>query len=347
MTYNTLVVLLGASLLGVACALVGTFAVLKGRALLADAVAHAALPGVVGAFWITGARELPILLAGGLGAGLVGLAALAAMRRHGRTREDSALALVLSVLFGLGIVFSRSIQNTPGGAKAGIDTFILGKTAGIVMADVLIVAGVAATIGLAVVVLYRPLLLSTFDADFGRTIGWPVARFDYLLMALLVVAVIAGLPMAGVVMVAALTIIPPSAARAWTGHLPQMLGLSSLFGIAACALGVYASLQVAQLPSGPSIVLAAGVLFVASALVAPHRGALALAFRRKRFRDDLALRALLRELPAPHEALARRLAAYPGAMRARWIAPQRGLASESPEGLELTEAGRRFLEEGG
>ena len=143
-SYNTLIVLAGGSLLGASAGLVGCFAILRGRALVGDALAHAALPGVCLAFLVAGQRSLPPLLCGALASGLAGIWLIALLRRHTRIKEDAAIGLVLSVFFGVGIALERMIQNqSASGAKAGLDSFLLGKTAGMLLADVYLIAAVS------------------------------------------------------------------------------------------------------------------------------------------------------------------------------------------------------------
>jgi manganese/zinc/iron transport system permease protein len=297
MTYNVLMALIGAALLGAACGVVGIFAVVRGRALVGDALAHAALPGVGLAFLVTGSRALPVLLAGALVAGLVGAWCLAALRRRRLAREDAALALVLSTFFGAGIALSRHIQNVmPGGAKAGLDSFLFGKAAGIVIADVIGIAAAATVVGVAVVVAYRRFLLVSFDADFAGAIGWRPERIDAALMACVTLVVIVGLPMVGVVLTAALVVIPAVAARLWTGSLARAAGLAALFGAIAGTLGVLASAEGTDLATGPAVILSGGVIFVVSAIAAPHGGLLVIRARRRRMRHDWVARILVGEL---------------------------------------------------
>jgi len=291
-TYNTAIVLIGAALLGAQCAVVGTFAVLRRRALLGDVLAHAALPGIVLAFWLTGNRSLPILLTGAASTGLIGIAILAYLKKRSRTREDAALGLVLSVFFGIGIALSRYVQNAvPGGGKAGLDTFIFGKTAGIVLADVLGVALVGALSLVLVMGTFKELRMVSFDPQFAATQGYPVVFLDLLMMGLVVVAVVVGLPMVGIVMVAALTILPAVAARFWTSRLPVLLALAATIGMVATSLGALWSAAQPGWPTGPVMILLAGGLFVLSALFAPHRGLITDLRRRSRARAALAEKA--------------------------------------------------------
>lgn len=299
LTYNTLIVLAGTGLLGANAGLVGAFAVLRGRSLTGDALAHAALPGLCVAFLLVGERSLPAMMAGALVSGLVGVLIITALRRATRVKEDAAIGIVLSVFFGAGIALSGIIQKrTTTGSKAGLDSFILGKTAGILAADVAWIGGVSlfslALIGL----LYKEFKLTAFDPGFGRVQGWPVLLLDLALMGLIALAVVFGLPAVGVVLMAALLILPAASARFWTDRLGTLLVLSSLIGLGIGLAGTAVSANRAGLPAGPIITLVGTLGFAFSAIAAPRRGVLArLAERRDAL--DRVDRSLLPPLDEP------------------------------------------------
>lgn len=295
--YNTLVVLGGVSLLGAACGLVGAFAVLRKRALVGDALAHAALPGLCLAFIVTGERRLPVLLIGAFLSGLLGNAAISALGRFTRIKEDAAVGTILSVFVGAGFVLMRLIQNHyAGGAKAGLDSFILGKTAGMTRDDLQLIAVVAGLVTLFVFLLYKEFKLTSFDAGFARALGWPVVTLDSLLMALIAVAVVIGLPAVGVVMIAALLIIPGASARFWTNSLGALLLLAGGIGFAIGLIGTLISATYSVMPAGPIIVLTGTVFFVFSLLAGSERGLIAQRFEQRRFERQWRLRRLLRTL---------------------------------------------------
>lgn len=288
MNFNTTVVLTGAILLGVLCGSVGTLAMLRRRALLSDAMSHAALPGIGLAFLITRSKELPVLLLGALVTALMGTWLVARLRADGRTTDDTALALVLSGFFGIGIAISRTIQNSiQDGSQAGLDSYFLGRISGMLLGDVITVAAVSAVALVILAILFRWIQAVAFDAAFSRTVIRPALAIDFLTMALVVVTVVIALPMTGIVLGAALTIIPAAAARFWSDRLVPMIVLAGLFGGGAAAVGASASAVVTDLPTGPAIILSAGVLFIVSLLIAPLKGALALEkARRERQRED-------------------------------------------------------------
>ncbi|MFM8804029.1 MAG: metal ABC transporter permease [Planctomycetia bacterium] len=271
-THNTLVVAWGVAAVGFAAGVIGCFGVLRKRALAGDAAAHATLVGVALAFLATGRRDLPTLLAGGFASGLVALGMLVLLRRFTRTRDDAATAIVLSVSFGLGISLVSGItaRGIPGGA--GLEQFLLGHTAALTAGDSLLLGTLSVAAVLTVLLFLKEATLVAFDPAFAAATGWPVTLIDYLLVALVAVRVVVGLPAAGAVLVTALVVIPPVAARQWTDRVPTMLLLSGIFGVVSAVAGVAASAVVPRLATGPLVVLAAAFIFACSLVAAPGRG---------------------------------------------------------------------------
>ncbi len=286
---NTRTVLLGAGLLGLTAGVVGTLAMLRRRALVGDAISHAALPGICVAYLIAGERQFWVLLVGALVMGTVAAWSVSFVRSATRIKEDAALAVAIGAFFGLGIVLSRVIQSgggrggAGGGNRAGLDGFIFGKAASMVRSDVVVIAGVCAVVLAVVAGLGKEFRLAIFDREFAHAQGWPVRRLDLLLMFLLCVTTVAGLPAVGIVMVVALLVIPPAAARLWTDRFGVLIVLAGAIGAGAGVLGTALSATlppppgdgaVRGWPTGALIVLVAASVFAVSALVAP-RGAIA------------------------------------------------------------------------
>ena len=296
MTYNTLVVLAGISLLGLCCGLVGSFAVLRRRALMGDALAHAALPGVCLGFLVLQQRHLPTMLLGGFLTGILGIAVVSALRFSTRIKEDAAIGIVLSVFYGAGIALSGWIQKQPTiGSKAGLDSYFLGKTSGMLLQDLYWIGGAALLCLLLILLMYKEFKLIAFDPGFASVQGWPAFRIDLLLMAMIALTVVIGLPAVGVILMAALLIIPAAAARFWTERLGVMLALSAVFGLATGALGTLATARF-NLPSGPVIVLVGTTIFLGSLLLAPSRGLIARVWSDYRYRRKIADQTVLRVL---------------------------------------------------
>ncbi|HEX3870923.1 MAG TPA: metal ABC transporter permease, partial [Pirellulales bacterium] len=295
--YNTRVVLAGTSLLGASSGLVGCFAVLRRRALMGDALAHATLPGVALAFLVWGERSLPVLLFGALVTGVMGVAVVAMLRFATRTKEDAAIGIVLGVASAIGFVLLRWIQShSSSGSKAGLDSYILGKTAGMIASDVYLIAGVSGACLVVLLLLYKEFKAIAFDPGFARAQGWPSLTLDFLLTGLIALAVVVGLPAVGGLLITALLIVPAVSARFWTDGLGRMLTVSSIFGAVVAASGTALSSRYEFSPAGPVIILVAASLFVVSMLLAPRRGVVARVLAVAQFRRRLARQKLLRTI---------------------------------------------------
>ncbi len=270
---QTTLVLVGTVLLGITAGLVGTFAYLRRRALAGDVIAHAALPGLCLAFLITQSHSMSVLLAGALITGVAGAFLMSLLRRVSRLRQDAILGTVLSIAYGLGIALTRAIQNHYRNERgADLESFIIGRAATMLKGDVLQIGAATIGCGIVVLVIYKELKLLSFDESFCRVQGWPATRLDLLLMFLTAVTVIAGLPAVGVVLTAALLIIPAAAARFWTDRLSHMMAISAGMGGVSGAVGTLLSARLDQMPTGPLVVLTASSLFVVSWMLAPKRG---------------------------------------------------------------------------
>ncbi|SMO45110.1 metal ABC transporter permease [Melghirimyces algeriensis] len=293
---NTLWVLSGTILLGVSSGVIGSFAFLRKRGLMGDVLAHAALPGICLAFMLTGSKNPLFFLIGATVTGILASMAINTITRFSRIKEDTSLALVLSVFFGVGIVFLTQIQHTNYGNQSGLDKFLFGQSASLVGDDVWVMGGVAIALLLFSLLLFKEFKLLCFDPGFGRSLGFPVGLLDLILMLMLVLAVVIGLQAAGVVLMAALIITPAAAARYWTERLDIMLVLSAFLGGLSGALGTLFSATTANLPTGPLIVVAATMIFLISLVFSPRRGLLSKAIRLAATRKQMARERVLQFL---------------------------------------------------
>ncbi len=294
---NTLVILAGTTALGICCGLVGSLMLLRRRALLSDALAHATLPGICIAFLLSGSRSTWVLGSGALISALIGAATVSWLPRFSRVRRDSATACILGVMFGAGIALSAIIQRSgPGAAAAGLDSLLLGRAAGMLRSEALLLGSCALLMSLLVISLRKELLLSCFDPMFGRCSGQAMGSLDLLQTALLAVTVVLALPAVGVVLTAALVVIPPAAARFWTDRFSSLLLISAALGAASGILGTIISSGHPELPAGPVIVLAAASFFTVSLLAAPKRGLVARRIRKMARRQKREIRRILHAL---------------------------------------------------
>ncbi|MDA0283800.1 MAG: metal ABC transporter permease [Planctomycetota bacterium] len=295
--YNTRVVLLGTMLLGVTSGIVGTFMLLRRQALIGDVVSHAALPGVAIAFLIGEAfspgsgRSLHWLLVGAASTGLLAVVCVGIIRRFSVVKPDAALATVLGVFFGFGAVLFKTVQELPSGNQAGLQQFILGSASTMIAADVVMIAKAAAVVLVLSLLLLKELSILSFDEDFAAVQGWPVGLLDLGLTGLVVGITVIGLESVGILMVA-LLITPPTAARFWTDNFAKMTLVAALIGGASATTGSLLSAMVPKLAGGPTIVLAGTAFFILSMLFGTRRGIVhrwlqQIRNRRRIGRDDL------------------------------------------------------------
>lgn len=289
-------VVIGAALLGIISGVLGSFAVLRQQSLLGDTLAHAALPGVCLGFLVAGTRDLASIMAGALVTGVLAALAVVVLTRRSRLKTDAALGISLSVSFAIGVVLLTAIQNTGNASQGGLDSFLFGQAAAITRDD-LWVMGTLTAVALAVVAaLWKEFKAVAFDPDFAAAQGFPVTALETGLTVLIALAVVVGLQMVGVVLMAAMVIAPAVAARQWHDRLGAMVMTAAGFGVAAGVAGSLISAQSRGLSTGPLIVLAAATLALASLLFAPRRGLLREAFNRWRERYQLPGRQVLTTL---------------------------------------------------
>jgi manganese/zinc/iron transport system permease protein len=267
-------ILLGSMLLGLSSGVIGSFAYLRKQSLMGDALSHAALPGVCIAFMLSGSKSIVLFLIGAAAAGIIATFGIGYITRNTRIKQDSALAIVLTVFFGLGIVLLTKIQHSGNGNQSGLDKFLFGQAASMIHSDVVIMAIISVVLVGICSLLFKEFKLLSFDAGFARGLGYPVAFLDQLIMFLIVVAVVVGIQAVGVVLMAALLITPAVSARYWTEKLGRMVVLSGLFGAFSGLVGTFISASGNNLPTGPLTVLVATALFVFSVVAAPRRGLL-------------------------------------------------------------------------
>lgn len=276
--YNTRIVLLGTSLLGVCGGVVGTFMLLRKRSLVSDVVGHASLPGIGIAFLVMetfqpgSGKSLAGLLTGALIAGVLGILCTTAIRRYTKIKEDAAYAIVLSIFFGLGIALFTVIQRIPAGNIAGLNQFIFGKAASLRAEDVRLIAGGSLVVLAIVALFFKEFAFLCFDEESAAAIGLPVLTLDLALMALVVCVSVIGMQSVGLLLVVAILVAPAAAARFWTNNLKWMTFISAVFGATGSVLGVMASAALPRIATGSVIVLFGSLIFIASMLFGTERG---------------------------------------------------------------------------
>jgi len=323
--YNTRVVVVGVGILGMAAGIVGTFTLLRKRALVSDAVSHATLPGIAAAWLVMVAlggtgKWFPGLLIGAAAGGLAAIAAVLVVRTVLRLHEDAALGIVLSVSFGIGIALLGVIQQMRRGSAAGLDSFIYGKTASMLVSDALLIGIISLVLVVVAVMMFKELNMLCFDPEYAASQGLPVAVLDVVMLALVVAVTVIGLQAVGLILIVALLITPAAAARFWTHDLRVMALLSALIGALGGFIGAALSALVPRLPAGAVIVATTAVGFLISGLFGTRRGLLRLLVERRRRDRRIRREHLLR---AAFEQVEGRLGATPGRAELEAVAVDR------------------------
>lgn len=289
--YNTVVVMLGAAALGAATGIVGVFALLRRRALVADAIAHATLPGVALGFIAAVAlgfsgKSLPFLISGAAFTAILATLSIQWIANRTRLSEDTAIASVLATFFALGIVLLTVIQTLKTGGQAGLDIYLLGATAGMLREEAITLAAFSLLIAVVVALLFKELTLISFDPEYARAHGFPVRLLDLAVLGLVLAVVVIGLRVVGLVLIVALLITPPVAARFWTNHTGRMTMISALIGAASAYTGAAISAIKPDTPTGAVIVLIAFAILLFSVFLGSARGILVRALGARHARQS-------------------------------------------------------------
>lgn len=257
--------LAAAVLVGVVCAVVGTYVVLKGLAFIGEAVSHAAFPGLVAAFVF----KLPFLLGAGVAA--VGTAlGIGLVIRRTRIRTDTAIGVLFVGMFALGLFWYSAMQ----GFVADLFSFLFGNILAISTADLMGLAALGTVILVVVIVFWKELLYSTFDPLAAAASGLNVAAFDYLFLVLVALTIVVSLQAVGIILVVAMLITPAATAQLISIHFNRLMLLAIVIGVGGAILGLYASYWL-NAASGATIVLVETALFGLALALGPRTGLLA------------------------------------------------------------------------
>lgn len=284
---NIRYVVLGSVLLTASSAIVGTFTFLNKRSLIGDAIAHAVLPGICLGFIVAGTKNPLVLIVGAFITGWLSLIVVEYINRKTRIKEDTAIGLVLSVFFGIGILMLTVIQKSGNASQSGLDHFLFGKAAALVGSDLFAFLIVALILLVVVYVLFKEFALMAFDKAYAKSIGYPVRTLELILTSLIVLAVVIGIQAVGVVLMAAILITPAAAARFWTDKIVVMVLLASAFGAFSGLTGAYISFVAPAMPTGPWIVIVISMIAFISFFLAPKRGVVYRLIRQNNIRQTI------------------------------------------------------------
>jgi manganese/zinc/iron transport system permease protein len=281
LSYTESIVAIGAAAIGLLAGVVGCTAVLRRRSMVGDAMAHAALPGVCVAFLLVGSRAPHVLLAGALVAGLVAALAVVALERVRVVPVDAAIGVVLSVSFSGGIVLLALIARRPEADQAGLERYLFGQAASLLVEDVRAILVMLAVAVLVMFVLRHAIAATLFDRGFAASSGLHATGVDVVMTGLLVVAAVTGLQVVGAILMVAMLVAPAVAARQLTSSLRTMVPLAGLIGALVGGTGAILASR-SGAPTGPVIVLLAALVAALAIVFAPRRGVLSQARLRRR-----------------------------------------------------------------
>ena len=252
-------------LVGIVCAVLGAFVILRGMAFMGDALSHAILPGVAAGYLVHGGARGPLFW-WALGAALLSAFGIGAISQGTRLREDTAIGIIFAGMFALGI----ALVSTSRSYAVDVTHILFGNVLSVSSADLWRIGGFGAlALGL-VVLLYKELVVLTFDPVLAATLRLPVRALHYLLMALLAIAIVLALQTVGVALVIALLVTPAATASLCTRRLPVLMIASAALAACSGVVGLYASYYVGIAP-GPAIVLVSSLLFLLAWVVSPRQ----------------------------------------------------------------------------
>lgn len=256
--------LVAAVLVGTVCSVVGTYVVLRGLAFIGDAIGHAAFPGVVIAFML----QVPFYLGAAVAAISTALA-IGFVTRRTTLRPDTTIGVLFAGTFALGIFLFSAIE----GYVADLFSFLVGNILFISFADLIGLLILGALILVAVALLWKELLYSTFDPLGAAASGLPVARLEYLLLILVALTIVVSVQAVGIILVVAMLVTPAATAQLLTSRFARLMGLAVAFGVGGAVVGLYLSYWL-DVASGASIVLVETALFVMVLAFNPRGGLL-------------------------------------------------------------------------
>ena len=237
-----------------------------------------------------------ILIIGAFITGWLSLVIIDAVTKRTKLKEDTAIALVLSVFFGVGILMLTNIQHSGNAAQTGLDSFLFGKAAALVGKDLITFSIVAVILILTVTLFFKELKIIAFDANYAKALGLPVRAIDLLLTTLTVLAVVTGIQAVGVVLMAAMLITPAAAARFWTNDVGKMTMIAAVMGALSGLAGAYVSFVAPAMPTGPWIVMIISAIALTSFFIAPKRGIFSRYFSQRKLQIQIMDENLLKAL---------------------------------------------------
>lgn len=266
-SYTFLVVAFGTVILSIASAIIGSVSVIKGQSLIGDAIGHATFPGVVLAFMLFNIMETYVLVVGAMLMGILAFLLIQKVTDSSKVTLDSALALVLSGFFGLGMALKSYVQgNSSFSSTQGIDGFIFGQAAYMLKSDVYLII-TASVISLVIFfAFYEQLKIFVFDSIYARTIGINIKSMNMLVLIMTIGLISVGLKAVGAVLIVNILIAPAVVGQLWSNRFGAVLAIAAVVGGISAFIGTYISTAFTGIATGPAIILSLSFFVVISIL---------------------------------------------------------------------------------
>jgi len=248
--------LLASLMVGVVCAVVGTYVVLRGMAFFGDALAHAILPGVAVGYLLGGGARQPLFWWGLLTA-IISALGIGKISRETKIHEDTAIGIVFAGMFALGIALISTVRSY----TVDLAHFLFGDVLGVSTSDLGLIAAFGGLIIFLVIAFYKEFLVISFDPLFAATIRLPSVWLEYLLLVLIALAIVVSLQTVGVALMVAMLVTPIAAAQLLTKRLPYLMALGACIACLSGVIGLYLSFYI-NIASGAAIVLTATAIFI-------------------------------------------------------------------------------------
>jgi ABC-type Mn2+/Zn2+ transport system permease subunit/Mn-dependent DtxR family transcriptional regulator len=263
--------LIASSLVGILCGVLGCFLVLRNMSLIGDALSHAILPGVFVPFMIIGYSKAGFFV-GTLTAAIISAIAITWIQNNVKTKNDAAIGIVFTLMFSIGVT-GISYLNNAQGVHLDLKDFLFGSTLGISNEDIVITSIVTIYAIASVIVFYRYLFITTFQATIAATMGISIKFVHYFLMLLVSLAIVASLQTVGIILVVAMLITPASTALLLSNNLKSVLFISGLIGLLSAVMGLIGAI-ILNTPPGPAMCITATLFYALAVVFSPTKGIL-------------------------------------------------------------------------
>ena len=253
-------------LVGIVCAIVGTYVVLRGMAFFGDALAHTVLPGVALGYIVSGGAREPLFW-WALGTAVAASLSIGAITKNARIKEDTAIGIIFAGMFALGIALISTVRSY----AVDLSHFLFGDVLGVTNRDLLLTAIFGGIVLLLVLIFYKEFLTLSFDPVLAATLRMPVGLLNNLLLAMIAVTVAVSMQTVGVALMVAMLVTPAATASLLTRRMWTMMIIAASIGAASSVVGLYLSYYL-NIASGAAIVLTATVVFIVVFLFNPRQG---------------------------------------------------------------------------